>query len=286
MLFSERYGYKKVTQVLQVEELNYETKVGLWNVLTKFYWDKADKDKYWDSSPEMSDLISSLWCDYFKLPIDEIEDLFWDNVHKIIKNFYFSEEAHWYEVYDFIEFIGNCKAFSLYLRSFKKECNKVLERERTAYRFIGNHITSIVNDNEIKEVETALNNNKLKHVSTHLDNALELLSDRKNPDYRNSIKESISAVEGVARLISGNKKAELRPALKELEEKLGVEVHGALREGFIKIYGYTSDGDGIRHALTDSSTVNFEDAKFMLVTCSAFVNYLVSKAQQAEIDLS
>jgi hypothetical protein len=46
------------------------------------------------------------------------------------------------------------------------------------------------------------------------------------------------------------------------------------------LYGYTSDTHGIRHALKDDSQPNAEDAKFMLVSCSAFVNYLVEKAQK------
>ncbi|MBY0098678.1 hypothetical protein [Mesobacillus maritimus] len=72
---------------------------------------------------------------------------------------------------------------------------------------------------------------------------------------------------------------------KVLEERLGVQMHGALREGFLKIYGYTSDGDGIRHALIEEPSLSFEDAKFMLVACSAFVNYLVVKSEKAGITL-
>lgn len=43
------------------------------------------------------------------------------------------------------------------------------------------------------------------------------------------------------------------------------------------LYGYISDANGIRHAGNiggPSST--FEEAKFMLVSCSAFVNYLIA----------
>ena len=54
--------------------------------------------------------------------------------------------------------------------------------------------------------------------------------------------------------------------------------------GFEKIYGYTSDQDGIRHAILDESkTVEPEDALFMLVSCSAFCNYLQQKAVKAGI---
>jgi len=59
----------------------------------------------------------------------------------------------------------------------------------------------------------------------------------------------------------------------------------ALKQAFEKLYGYSSDADGIRHALMGDSNVDFEEAKYMLVTCCAFVNYLAEKAIKAGIDL-
>ena len=64
--------------------------------------------------------------------------------------------------------------------------------------------------------------------------------------------------------------------LKKLERN-GVEIHGGLKSAFNTLYGYTSDANGIRHAGNiggPSST--FEEAKFMLVSCSAFINYLIA----------
>ncbi len=71
--------------------------------------------------------------------------------------------------------------------------------------------------------------------------------------------------------------------MKEVEARIGL--HGALKEGFSNLYGYTSSAEGIRHALLDESELSFEDAKFMLVSCSAFVNYLIVKAEKAKITL-
>jgi hypothetical protein len=52
-------------------------------------------------------------------------------------------------------------------------------------------------------------------------------------------------------------------------------LHPALEAAFTKLYGYTSDAKGIRHALLDDDeVVTFEEAKFMLVACSAFINYV------------
>ena len=43
----------------------------------------------------------------------------------------------------------------------------------------------------------------------------------------------------------------------------------------------TSDEDGIRHGGIDFKWAPAEDAKYMLVSCSAFVNYLIEKWSKA-----
>jgi hypothetical protein len=110
-----------------------------------------------------------------------------------------------------------------------------------------------------------MDNSLLAPVSKHIDTALKLLSDKQNPDYRNSMKESISAVEAVCKIIAKNEKTKL---------------HQRLRDGFKALYAYTSDTHGIRHALKDDDQPEAEDAKFMLVSCSAFVNYLAEKGRK------
>jgi hypothetical protein len=121
-------------------------------------------------------------------------------------------------------------------------------------------------------------NDSLRPVSTHIETALKLLSDRNRPDYRNSMKESISAVEALCKIIAQNDKATLGPALDAVAAK--TKLHPKLQDGFKALYGYTSDDHGIRHALKDDSQPNEEDARFLLVICSAFVNYFAEKARK------
>ena len=99
---------------------------------------------------------------------------------------------------------------------------------------------------------------------------------RKKPDYENSIKESITAVETMCRIILpvSAKEKTLGEMLKVLD-KNGITIHPALKNAFSILFGYTSDANGIRHAGNiggPSST--FEEAKFMLVACCTFINYL------------
>lgn len=143
-----------------------------------------------------------------------------------------------------------------------------------AYRIVNNQIVEVTSEEEIKEIENALM--VIKPVAKHLSSSMALLSQRPNPDYRNSIKESISAVEYICREITG--KTTLGEALKELDKK-GLRLSNMLKTAFEKLYVYTNDrATGIRHALMDEKDApGFDEAKFMLVACSAFVNYINAK---------
>ncbi|MGA7626075.1 MAG: hypothetical protein WB630_17250 [Candidatus Acidiferrales bacterium] len=114
-----------------------------------------------------------------------------------------------------------------------------------------------------------------KHRAWHslLEAAIGLLSKKTNPDYRNSIKESISAVEALCGAVTAKPHSTLGQALKVVDPSL----HPALVLAFEKLYGYTSDADGIRHALMDEGNLQQEDAVFMLVACSGFVSYVTAK---------
>ena len=69
-------------------------------------------------------------------------------------------------------------------------------------------------------------------------------------------------------------------ALNHLETK-GISLPKVLKEAFEKLYAYTNQGStGIRHALMDQDGTyvpSRDEALFMLVSCSAFINYLSKK---------
>jgi hypothetical protein len=162
--------------------------------------------------------------------------------------------------------------------------NLILKNELSGYRFIEGYLVPITNDFEVNEVEKAIGDslqNNFRGVNIHLKEALNKLSDKQNPDYRNSIKESISAVESICIQITNDPNADLSIVLKKLSSK--IPIHGALQQGFKNLYGYTSNGDGIRHAIMEESILDQEDAIYMLVTCSSFVNYLISKWNKVEM---
>ena len=152
--------------------------------------------------------------------------------------------------------------------------NGVLSAENAGYRVIGRQVVPITNEYEIKCIEQA-QQTPYNSINVHLKKATELFSRRPLHDYENSIKESISAVEAVCSIITGlsGKNATLGKTIKKLKD-YGVHIHPSMENAFSSMYGYTSDEDGIRHG-------GIEDAKYMLVSCSAFVNYLIEKWSKA-----
>lgn len=82
-------------------------------------------------------------------------------------------------------------------------------------------------------------------------------------------------------MITNDPNATLGQALRKIDDL--IKIPPSLKKGFSNIYGYTSSEGGIRHALHDEDTIEIDEALFMLISCSAFGNFLISKATKADI---
>lgn len=226
-----------------------------------------------------------MWHQFLKLPIDTIPE-YNSKTEKFIRNKFFSDE--WFEVYDMLEYFSKIEIDNVNSENFIDAINNTLEREFSGYRFVDGIIAPISNSMEVKEVEQAINQvnyfTSLNGANIHLTNALNKLSDKKNPDYRNSIKESISAVETTCRVITGENT--LGKALNKLETS-GLTINSQLKAGFDKIYAYTNNKEsGIRHAIIEKhKNPDFNEAKYMIVASSAFINYLTGKCETLGIKI-
>lgn len=160
---------------------------------------------------------------------------------------------------------------------FISQVNRILQEENSGYRMISEIFVPITNEVELSAVEETLFSS-FDVVEKHMKKALSLYSDRLHPDYENSVKESISAVESMCCIITGEsgKTATLGATLKKLE-KHGIHIHEAMKSAFEKLYGYTSDENGIRHGGIDFKGALSDDARYMLISCSAFINYLTAQ---------
>ena len=277
MRFSQRQGLEPIQKVAQRESMDSELRNSLWSLLTMEHWDRfvGPSDGYMGRTQEvqgstLEPLMVRIWLNHFKQPIDTIET-YWPNCHQNLRKYFF--DAKWNQVYDFIEFVNQAGSEDGD-DEFARACNTFLERENSAYRFVNGVIAEVTSAEEIEEIEVAIGAaDRFPGVKQHLSASLRLMSDKTTPDFRNSIKESISAVESLAKQVAGDKSATLGSVLKELEKRK--MLHPALKSAFSSLYGYTNDADGIRHALLEESNLSKADARFMLVCCSAFVNFTI-----------
>jgi hypothetical protein len=295
--FSESIGVSHPRTVIQVNDMDTALRNALWNVVQPTFLSGA--------ASVAGDAIMpyrKLWDEFFHSPVDTLP-LMADAARAQVRAWYF-DTAQWWQVYDLLQFAADyysdekpSQAVSQLARGlripgerksprelFTAKCNAVLEREMAGYRFVGGTLVPLSDDAQAAAISAAMNatsHDSFAPARNHIVVALRLLGDRQNPSYRNVIREAVSAVEAVAKVLAGRPNATLGDALKRIDGAVGV--HAALNQGFQKIYGYTSDADGIRHALSEEEQLQQEDALFMLVSCSAFISYLVAKAIRAGI---
>lgn len=268
--FSERYGFQNPRDTFQINSIDSALRNRIWNQIQIYYFDTIALNGI--------DIRYQLDFNFFKKIFDEFLksdqeiDLWLNRINGDIKKIY--SKFTWFAIYDFIEYISEIYHKEDINKEFKKRINEVLEAEMSAYRFIDHYIAPIIEEVEIKSIEDALNS-EYTNVQKHLSRALEHLSDRENPDYINSIKESISALEALGKTFACSQGSPLPSCLNQLTI---LDLDTQLKEGIIKLYNWTSAKDGIRHGHAgEKIKSSFAEAKFMLVACSAFVNYLIDK---------
>lgn len=287
MLFSQRYGLKPIKMAIQIDCMDDDLRNGLWNCLIVSFF-RPLEDDFISRMPRVKDLnehgrsfIERLWHDFFKMPIDSVPPHY-SGIYAYIRNYCF--QGSYGDVYDILEWIAQNHYDSSRSDTFMSECNQTLEKEVSGYRFVDDKIVLITSDEEIAAVEEAVKiPNPFGGPRAQIKSALKKLSDRKSPDYAGSIKDSISAVEGTLTIITRRQVTRFADALGFLKKKRIIDLHPALGEAFKKMYGYTSNTkQGIRHALLEEPNLTSEDAKYMLVVCSAFINYLITKVSKGQ----
>lgn len=271
-MFSERFGYSE-KKTIQFEMISESLRNRIWNL---FYLKEiraggiTSKRMFQSINGEQT--LEERIADRLGCIVEEhggfsMIDLLRDNILGAYT---------WYEVLDFID-VHLSLLSDENRKQRSKEYNELFEQEKFGYRIINGEVTPITNEREIRCIEEAIAT-PYRSVNQHISKALAFYADIKEPDYENSIKESISAVEAMCCIITGmtGAQATLGKAIKNLKYN-GVNIHPAMESAFSSLYGYTSDADGIRHGGMNFANTPAEDAKYMLISCSAFVNYLIEK---------
>ena len=273
--FSQANGYEELPQPLALEEISDDARRKLWDLLWDSAWYESRGTPVLDSA--WIDLFKSSHREFLELPADEYkpDPLTLRNRYKsiILWNLPLNRLFDLWQVFlrhdscpwSFIE--GTVDIF--------KEC-------RLAYvvdTFDPPTILPAATPQEGEALQYALRQLREENYSgaeTHLREAGIQIN---GGEWAESVRESIHAVESVARVLDPRDANTLDSALKSLEKQ--IRIHPALKDAFSKLYGYTADEKGIRHSLLedDTSPVDRDEAMFMLGACASFVTYLLGKSR-------
>ena len=278
LTFSQRYGYEPFPEPMRLEHISDDLRREIWNALREFLHYDAHVP-YFSSTVER--FIERVIGKFLKTSEDEIPTDY-SRATDTFKSILFQEKFN--RFLDFVEIVINDKAFS---EIFANRIAKSFEGCAAAYWLDTSSRPFRVYPRSSQEqgaatqqaIET-LRESGMEGALTHLSQAAEHI---KAQQFADSIADSIHAVESVARRIDPRASKTLGPALDSLEGARLLN-HPALKEAFKKLYGYTSDEQGIRHALLDkdSPDVGLDEAIFMFGACASFAAYLVNKHRQMQ----
>jgi len=272
LTFEQAEGVEPLPRQLKLRELSQELRADLWDFFYQWTIDATNSEG--QVGGRLRGMLYSYHVRRENNPADEFDGSQHIIVEKLKKLFW---HGGYLEVFGFIQWLlrdNRAEDLHKYVAESLSVC-------RASYAvFDHDTIVPISSEAEAEALQRAFADLavlEFRGARAHLREAGSKLTEG---DFAGSIRESIHAVEGVARALVPSANT-LPPALAKLEGS--VRIHGALRAGFNNLYGFTSDENGIRHALLDmpAARVDETDALYMLGSCAAFVSYLINKARYA-----
>ena len=269
--FSQAQGYEPLPQALQLEELSERSRVALWNVIYEVSDVSVQYEKLF--SQGMDSVLHAMHTDFFWQPLNS-----WHGSYDMLTSlqpFLMSKPLN--KVFDLLTFIMRHRQAPKRLINHIAE---TFERHQLAYlvdKTPPATIYPIGIHEEGRAIVDALSQLRSAGYSAAHGHLQQSVGHINQQDWAGSVRESINAVESVARQIAPDAKT-LGEALKLLQRR-GLLKHTALQNGFSNLYGYTNDEQGIRHPLLDkpAADVGQDEALFMFGACASFASYLSRK---------
>ena len=281
LTFSQAYGYEPLPAPLALEEISDDARLQIYNLL---YTESTRRATFVEVNDPWRAIFRTLHQDFLKEPLDS----FSYRTKQILRTYrrLILLDLPFNRLFDLLLMIlqhQNCPPI------FAVQVVMIFERCQLAYRIDLSNPPIIFpaatpqEGEAISDALTTLREAGLIGTEAHLRRSIERLN---NGDWPGSIGESVHAVESVARYLDPNSSNSLSAALNSLERHR--PLHSALKQGFKNIYGYTSDEEGIRHALINSSEspAGQDEAIFMLGACASFASYLWRVGQAANKQIS
>jgi hypothetical protein len=270
--FSQRAGLEPIPHQLKLGEVSLELR-RLIDYYISLEIDRTSSQRY--DGIFFNDHCRRTAQDLHVLFFEQSIDTFTSEVYATKQRLKpFIKSASIGKLFDMIEFFVWHRGCS---NELKSDLTEAFVSARAAYRIFDNkYIAAIGTEEQASAFERAVADAEAKNATAARKQLIAAGVALRNSDWAGSVRESIHAVEAIAvRLAPGT--GTLGAALKVLEQQ--GHLHGSLKAAFGSLYGYSSDEEGVRHALVfaDEAQVDEADALFMLGACASFVSYLLTR---------
>jgi hypothetical protein len=278
--FTEAEGKMSLPALLKWGELDQRLRSALWTPVFIFLDEHIAFDQYADGPSDF--LTNPANVIMMREFVHRRHQFLSDYRNKFSKREFITRWADFFKNSDYIELL-DFLTFVIRDRDCPpdliKKVSDALDKPFSPYRLSvdAKTIFPAIGKEETKSLERDLETafaSPFSGSKAHIQVALQAIGDG---EYRTVIRESIHAVESAVKDFTGDSNAVLSKAIKALVNEIGV--HRALGDAFDKLYAYSSDEDGIRHALVfkENERVGLDEAIFFLAACTAFVGFLSRK---------
>lgn len=166
------------------------------------------------------------------------------------------------------------------------ELQRLFLEEGLAYEFSEGVVRRRGRKNTVELVaksQVVLGDPQLLSARRHFDKALQFFRHPSNPDYENTVKEAVCAVEASGRILFPAAKATtLGDLIGWLSRTDEVSVPKAICQTLTGVYAFRNGGDGVAHGGANGGKATLEVAEYILAICASQIVFLVDIANANE----
>ena len=268
LTFSQAQGFGPIPPQSSIGTVSQATTAALWKVVYEAL-ENAGNGSFLFRKTAIFSILRGWWVEIYQGMIDEAPESYfeWQNRLRVVF------DAGFPHSYDLAQYILDYEGWS----SLDEEIASALDATRAAYRVVSGKIVPFGSAEELTQLRAAIATAEAAGAKGSRAHLLQAGSELTRGAWTQAVQECIAAVEGAARFVTGEHTMTLGAILARMR-KDGKFNHPALADALSKLYGYTSDAQGIRHSLvlSDNSAVTEREAFLMFGLCASFVTYLLS----------
>jgi hypothetical protein len=265
-IFSKRYRLRATPEGLLFADVPERARIGLYHIIEEFF--QAEYEN------RFLDLYRRI-CVALRIRRDRSVYEEW-MASRAIEDLVM--RCEWWQVYDICEVAYASPSVQRSKADICARVNQLLAEELLGFEFrdgLVEKVGAAFIDAQVKEARYLLKEPKFKGADEHFEKALKAVNIRPNPDVENCIKDAVSSIESVGRILANDERALLSDIIKDMARK--GTIPKPLDEAIQKVYAYRGNQPGVAHGLVGDSKVTIDEAEFVLAMSAAVIIYLVNK---------